>query len=709
MRPLAHSTERRPARSISWIENLELTPKNRIPAATGGWELKFNLNDEGEKQIRLDLEPNTELTLSANTLNLVDRNGGIREIEPGLLRGSEAFKGRVSVANNHDLVWRDAGWARVVLRGIDRPSFFEGAFSVDGDVHHVQTASNYRRTRHPEDPQMTSSQRFHLVVRKDSEVMRDEGELRRSKSATASCGYHTLEFNQQGAEGQHPLVKRQDDFRGDMDRFDTTDTIGDTSGCPSSRRIALVGVATDCTYTSSFDSLEDVRANIISQINTASQVYEDAFNISLRLANLTISDGECPSPAPSSAAWNLPCSDGANVEQRLELFSRWRSRFEDERVALWTLLTTCNTGSTVGISWIGQVCTQGARSSGGDTVAATNVVVKTSNEWQVLAHEIGHSFGAVHDCTDDSCDSNSESCCRLSRNTCDANGEFIMNPTASSNVQTFSPCTIGSICSAMGRNLVSTDCLVANVDDVPSTATEAQCGNGIVEEGEDCDCGGTLACARDNNTCCNASTCRFVEDAVCDPATDGCCNDQCQPASSGRVCRASNGACDPEETCDGTSTTCPEDVQLDDGDVCTEDGEEMACASGRCTSRQQQCMTLLESNSSNIDACNDRTCSLSCMWSGVGRGTCSRSSGDFLDGTPCGAGGRCYGGSCRDGGSGRDDVGGWFTRERIIIIASSIGGGIILFVVAACVGSWWRRRKRRNVSVQEKLRQSTGT
>lgn len=163
-------------------------------------------------------------------------------------------------------------------------------------------------------------------------------------------------------------------------------TIGDTSGCPTSRKVALIGIATDCSYTASFDSTESVRQNILNVVNTASGVFESTFNISLGLRNLTISDAGCPSAAATdSAPWNVPCSSG-NITWRLQSFSQWRSEIVDDDNAYWTLMTDCPTGGEVGISWIGALCNSGNGSSyASSTGVSANVVARTSSEWQVFA------------------------------------------------------------------------------------------------------------------------------------------------------------------------------------------------------------------------------------------------------------------------------------------------------------------------------------
>src|SRR5690606_2497434 len=101
--------------------------------------------------------------------------------------------------------------------------------------------------------------------------------------------------------------------------------------------------------------------------------------------------------------------------------------------------------------------------------------------------------------------------------------------------------------------------------------------------------------------------------------------------SSGTVCRESSSDCDPEETCPGDSGSCPEDVHLDDGDSC---GDGLRCASGQCTSRDQQCRAMLGSGGGNTDdikACGGNTCMLSCQAPNIEDGQCSLYNTNFLD------------------------------------------------------------------------------
>jgi hypothetical protein len=148
----------------------------------------------------------------------------------------------------------------------------------------------------------------------------------------------------------------------------------------------------------------------------------------------------------------------------------------------------------------------------------------------------------------------------------------------------FSPCSVGNICSGFANKQVLTTCLTSSKDVTLFTAGE--CGNGIVEAGEDCDCGGLQACQGD--PCCDPTTCAFTTGSVCDDSTDECCQ-SCQFAPSTRICRASvDPTCDPQETCTGNSSACPKDITAQDGTQC---GNGRSCASGSCTSTTVPGMT----------------------------------------------------------------------------------------------------------------------
>lgn len=663
----AHSQSRNALNYLSLVENPRIqTPSHRVHAFSS-FDLTFDLHKSSQR-IKLSLNPNHDILGEDSHVEYLDKHGNVRHSERISRQEHKVFQGKAWLLeeNGH---WEKVGWSRIMIRRDGVHPLFEGAFSVFGDHHHIQLRSSYMRTKHALDPTLEESDDEYMTCFRDTDIGRQpQGELRR-RANDRSCMAHELAFNSNPNHPvfQAPRLTRDEGFWGSMSlssllskRQGINDfipgggnsagtnlrsTIGNANGCPTTRRVALVGVATDCSYTASFPSLELVRENVINQFNSASELYESSFNITLGLRNLTVSDPECPGTAPAAAPWNIGCPGTTTILDRLNLFSAWSGQRGDSN-AYWTLLSgpNCNTGAEVGLAWLGQLCnnqvTAGQDSSGGNqSVTGANVVVRTSQEWQVIAHETGHTFGAVHDCDASACANSqivsAQQCCPVSSSGCDADGAFIMNPSSSAGVGQFSPCTIGNICSALGRNSVKSDCLSDNRG--VRTITGSQCGNGIVEDGEDCDCGGADGCG--GNNCCDAATCRFTSGSVCDDSNEGCCRG-CQFAAAGTVCRESTGTCDPEETCSGTDGNCPADETTDDGTDC---GNDLQCASGHCTSRDQQCRTLMAAYSANNDtyACNSQTCSVSCASPEFGPSVCYSMQQNFLDGTPCSGGGRC--------------------------------------------------------------------
>ncbi|KFY30966.1 hypothetical protein V493_01493, partial [Pseudogymnoascus sp. VKM F-4281 (FW-2241)] len=607
------------------------------------------------------------------TINYIGVDGEVREVELIERSDHKVFKGQAWVRTHDDTQWTHAGWARVVIHRDGADPLFEGAFRIDGNHHHILPRNSYVATKHDLDPYVEDDREDVMVIWRDSDITTDEpnrGELKRDLN-TGSCLSDDLSFNMMPDHPvytQSTILRKNESFWGSISSgsifgrdIDPTsnlpgngagvnllNSIGNPAGCPTSRKVALVGIATDCTYTGFFNSTSAVRANIIGQMNSASVLYEDSFNISLGIQNLTITDASCPGVAQVNTPWNRDCNSELQIQDRLNLFSAWRGARPDTN-AYWTLLTTCGTGQAVGLAWLGQACVNTAQPSSqegsNDTVSGANVVVKTDNEWLVIAHEVGHTFGAVHDCDSTTCADGktvaAQQCCPLSKDSCPAGGKFVMNPSTGPDITNFSPCSIGNICGAIGGQSVKSHCLTSNRN-VP-TITGSQCGNGIVEMGEDCDCGGDTGCV--DNPCCEPTTCKFKTEnnAVCDPSNEDCCLSTCQFASANTVCRASTGSCDPQETCPGTSASCPADVHAAEGDSCGNDGEGLSCASGQCTSRDKQCKTLM---GPAYHQCSNEGCQLYCA-TGESDLVCYGRTQNFLDGTKCAGGGKCSNGACK--------------------------------------------------------------
>src|SRR5262245_47342998 len=129
----------------------------------------------------------------------------------------------------------------------------------------------------------------------------------------------------------------------------------------------------------------------------------------------------------------------------------------------------------------------------------------------------------------------------------------------------------------------------------PSVCT-LSCGNGVVDSGEQCDAGAGNGSA----TSCCTSACQFraaafvcrVVAGVCDQqetctgSSGSCPADTFLPTST--VCRGSAGVCDVAENCTGSSAACPADGFVSSSTVCR--GAAGVCdAAENCTGSSAAC------------------------------------------------------------------------------------------------------------------------
>ncbi|XP_068114975.1 disintegrin and metalloproteinase domain-containing protein 12 [Hyperolius riggenbachi] len=223
-------------------------------------------------------------------------------------------------------------------------------------------------------------------------------------------------------------------------------------------------------------------------------------------------------------------------------------------------------GTTIGMAPIMSMCT--ADKSGGVVMDHSDTPLGAA---VTLAHEIGHNFGMNHDTLERGCN-----CKGFDKGGC------IMTPSTAYPFPTvFSSCSKKDLDSSLEKGVGM--CLY-NMPELTESFGEQKCGNGYVEEGEQCDCGEPEECT---NPCCNASTCQLAPGAVC---AHGLCCEGCQLKPGGTPCRDANNFCDLPEFCTGNSAHCPPNAYLHDGHPCyTLDGY---CYSGMCQTHEQQCVTL---------------------------------------------------------------------------------------------------------------------
>ncbi|XP_076544396.1 disintegrin and metalloproteinase domain-containing protein 10 isoform X2 [Osmia lignaria lignaria] len=266
------------------------------------------------------------------------------------------------------------------------------------------------------------------------------------------------------------------------------------------------------------------------------------------------------------------------VEEFLELFSE-----EDYDAFCLSYMFTYRDfeKGTLGLAWTGDlknaggVCEKNGHYRGSMKSLNTGIItllnygkhVPPTVSHVTLAHEIGHNFGSPHD--PDECSPGGE------------DGNFIMFARATSgdkrNNNRFSPCSLVSINPVLNAKARSSKGCFAE----PQNAI---CGNGVVENGEECDCGWEEDC---NDPCCHPQRlhhasheipCRLADGAVCSPSQGPCCTSGCT-LRNGDKCRDDNG-CRDASFCDGRGPQCPPSINKPNKTICN---EEFVCYMGECT------------------------------------------------------------------------------------------------------------------------------
>ncbi|KAK7933103.1 hypothetical protein WMY93_003999 [Mugilogobius chulae] len=253
----------------------------------------------------------------------------------------------------------------------------------------------------------------------------------------------------------------------------------------------------------------------------------------------------------------------SNTGQNLNNFMNWRNQnLLNKKHDCAHLISGIDfDGGTVGLAYVGALCT------GYSVGVVQDYTDPSAAIGATLAHELGHNLGMSHD----------TSTCVCSGDSC------IMEPSVKgwSLPQTFSSCSRSKYDEfLLGR---SVNCLL-DKPDYQSLLSPSVCGNGFLEEGEQCDCGSVTECT---NRCCNPSTCMFSEGSQC---ADGACCDNCKILGRSHECRRRQDECDLAEYCDGVRAICPEDVFTVNGAPC--DNGQGFCYNGQCPQRASQCIKM---------------------------------------------------------------------------------------------------------------------
>ena len=343
-------------------------------------------------------------------------------------------------------------------------------------------------------------------------------------------------------------------------------------------RVIEVYAHNDETRVSKYNTAFDCVMETISIMNYVSALYENAFypDIEIVLKVIGYTDKGATDPWGTvqkgvSIACPACATDEVDSDDLLTKADDWKYSSGISMLADADVLSVLSghnfDGGTIGLAYTGGAC-----KGYGVNVNEVNPANSLRYSAATVAHEIGHNLGFLHDGDYDDCPDTG----------------LIMAAKAGYELETeWSTCTVAKY----SASYFAYGCL--------AQGSKAVCGNGIVEEGEECDCFGNDCSDADvygsENTCCNAATCMLKPGIACSSYHDGCCDSSCVIKSSGSVCRDAVSTCDVQETCDGASKSCVADGWKPYGTKChhgTHPNDIGSCYKNECRNQHFWCQQI---------------------------------------------------------------------------------------------------------------------
>ncbi|XP_051755356.1 disintegrin and metalloproteinase domain-containing protein 33 isoform X2 [Ctenopharyngodon idella] len=322
----------------------------------------------------------------------------------------------------------------------------------------------------------------------------------------------------------------------------------------TTKYMELYIVADNTLYRKQNKDLDQTKLRIMEIANYVDKFYRD-LNIRVPLIGLEVwtEHDQCIiNEEPNSTLWSF-----------LQWRQKLKSRKKHDNAQLLTGVVF--KGTTIGMAPLEGMCSH--ENSGGINVDHSELPIGAA---ATMAHEIGHNFGMSHD---------HEGCCVEA--TAEQGGCVMAAATGHPFPKVFSRCSKKDLDNYFQKG--GGMCLF-NMPNMKDLVGGKKCGNGFVEEGEECDCGEPEECTND---CCHPSNCTLKVDAQC---AHGVCCEDCKLKQAGTMCRGPAGACDLPEYCTGGSPYCPSNVYLLDGSSCQRG--HAYCYNGMCLTHEQQCLQL---------------------------------------------------------------------------------------------------------------------